>query len=89
MTKSHIKKGKLTEYRLKAALLLRNTAQPETRWRLEFQKSLSKGNGYHYLLTIIDRFTRWFVVINQRDTYAETISKTILQKWIAFLVVPQ
>ena len=49
---------------------------------------LPTANDYLYILTIIDRFTRWSVAVPLRDISAETISKSILREWIAVFGCP-
>ena len=49
---------------------------------------LPEANGHHYQLTIIDRFTRWPVAVSLRDISAETVSRSILRKWIAVFPCP-
>lgn len=49
---------------------------------------LPEVNGYPYLLTIVDRFTRWPVVVPLRDTSAETVAKSILGEWISIFGCP-
>ena len=46
------------------------------------------ANDCQYILTIIDRFTRWPVAVPLRDISAKTISKTILREWIAVFGCP-
>ena len=50
---------------------------------------LPPSQGYTYLLTMIDRKTRWFEVVPVRNITAETIAKNFVQHWIARYGVPQ
>lgn len=49
---------------------------------------LMEVDGYQYLLTIVDRFTRWPVVVPLRSTTASVIAQTILREWIATFGCP-
>ena len=44
--------------------------------------------GYQYLLTKVDRFSRWPTAIPIKDTSAKTVSKAILQEWIVNFGTP-
>lgn len=59
-----------------------------TNLHIDIVGPLPEANGHSYLLTIIDRFTRWPVVVSLRDISAETISKNILHEWIAVFGCP-
>ena len=49
---------------------------------------LPEANDHHYILTIIDRFTKWPVAVHLRDISTETVSKSILREWIAVFGCP-
>lgn len=53
-----------------------------THLHIDIVSPLPEVDSYYYLLTIIDRSTRWPVVIPIKDTSAETVSKCILKDWI-------
>ena len=50
---------------------------------------MPESNGYCYLLTIIDRFTRWPTAIPLKDTTTETVIDAITHGWIASFGVPK
>ncbi|GFU14225.1 retrovirus-related Pol polyprotein from transposon 412 [Trichonephila clavipes] len=44
---------------------------------------LPPSDGFQYLLTMIDRFSRWPEAVPIPDTTAKTISRAIFHHWIA------
>lgn len=49
---------------------------------------LNQSNGYSYLLTIIDRFSRWPDAIPLRNINTDTIVNAIIYHWISKFGVP-
>ena len=50
--------------------------------------TLTPSNGYKYLLTIVDRFSRWPVAIPIKDMTVETILDAFAHGWVATFGVP-
>ena len=50
---------------------------------------LPVNQGHTYLLTVIDRFTRWPETIPLPNSQAATCPMTLLQHWVACFSVPE
>jgi len=50
---------------------------------------LSYSDGYSYLLTLVDRFSRWPEAIPLSDMSAPTVAQAFLDVWVARFGVPE
>ena len=50
--------------------------------------SMPTSNGFKYLLTAVDCFTRWPMAVPMKDISAETVSDTFAHGWVANYGVP-
>ena len=49
---------------------------------------LPSSNGFHYLVTYVDQFTRWPEAIPIPDILAETVARAFVSRWIANFGLP-
>lgn len=64
---------------------------PESRFdhvNIDIVGPLNPSNGYRYLLTCIDRFSRWTEAFPMVDQTATTIAKIFMENWISRYGVP-
>ncbi|CAH8550920.1 unnamed protein product [Dicrocoelium dendriticum] len=66
-------------------------SSPDARFRhvhLDIVGPLPPSNGFQYLLTCVDRFTRWPHAVPLRDVSTETVARTFIETWISFFGTP-
>lgn len=65
---------------------------PDSRFRhvhMDLVGPLPPSNGYRYLLTIIDRYSRWPEAIPLQNMTAETVARAFVESWIARFGIPE
>ncbi|GAA49140.1 transposon Ty3-G gap-Pol polyprotein [Clonorchis sinensis] len=66
-------------------------AAPDSRFdhvHLDIVGPLPPSNDYSYILTVVDRFTRWPEAIPIKNISADTISRAFVGRWISTFGVP-
>ena len=73
---------------LKAPLQPFVASYPNDVLQIDIIESLPSNNGYHAILTMIDRFTRYAEAVPLRCTKVETIARVILNQYISRHGIP-
>ncbi|CAH8531682.1 unnamed protein product [Schistosoma mattheei] len=66
-------------------------SQPDARFahvHIDLVGPLPRSNGFNYLFTCIDRFTRFPIAIPIADITAETVAKVFMQNWVTIFGTP-
>jgi cleavage and polyadenylation specificity factor subunit 1 len=66
-------------------------SQPDDRFshvHVDIVGPLPQSNGFSYIFTAIDRFTRWPVAVPINDTCAETVARAFVDNWVANFGAP-
>ena len=66
-------------------------ALPDARFKhihMDLVGPLPPSNGFTYILTCVDRYTRWPIAVPIRDISAETVSRAFVESWISPFGVP-
>lgn len=64
---------------------------PDSRFahvHLDIVGPLPPSNGHAYLLTCVDRYTRWPIAIPIPDQTAETVARAFVGRWVATFGAP-
>ncbi|KAK4468958.1 hypothetical protein MN116_000094 [Schistosoma mekongi] len=65
--------------------------QPDARFahvHIDLVGPLPRSNGFTYLFTCIDRFTRFPIAVPIADITAETVAKVFIQNWVTIFGTP-